>query len=123
MSLFSYIDTRAPSTEEIIKAEMEVDENGNPVEMTWVDEFELQTECSLQKLSSLFGTLSIAVMLIGIIVTGFLAVRSAVGQFSVYSAMILLAGLTITVIVFALMRLARGAVDFMLVRLLQEEEE
>lgn len=123
MSLFSYIDTSAPSTEEIMKAEIEVDENGNPVEMSWVDEFELQTECSLQKLSSLFGTLSVVIALVGIIVTLFLSIRSSIGEFSIYSAVILLAGLTVTLVAFALMRLARGFVDFMLVRLLQEEEE
>ena len=123
MSLFSYIDTRAPSTEEIKKIEAEYDENGNIKEPTWLDTYELQTEMSLQRLSSLFGTLSIVFAILGIFVSLYLSLRSADGAYSMYSAVILVVGLAITALTFAVLRLARAFVSFMLVRLLQEEEE
>lgn len=123
MSLFSYIDTRAPSTEEIKKIETEYDENGNVKEPTWLDTYEMQTEFSLQRLASLFGTLSIVFALLGTFVSVFLSIRIADGAYSLYSAVILLIGLAVTALVFALMRLAREFVNFMIVRLLQEEEE
>lgn len=123
MSLFSYIDTRAPSTEEIKKIETEYDENGNVKEPTWLDTYEMQTEFSLQRLASLFGSLSIIFALLGTFVSIFLSIRIADGAYSLYSAVVLLIGLAVTALVFALMRLAREFVNFMIVRLLQEEEE
>lgn len=123
MSLFSYIDTRAPSTEEIKKIETEYDENGNVKEPTWLDTYEMQTEFSLQRLASLFGSLSIVFALLGTFVSIFLSIRIADGAYSLYSAVILLIGLAVTALVFALMRLAREFVNFMIVRLLQEEDE
>ena len=122
MSLFSCIDTRAPSTEEIIKIESEYDKNGKLREPSWLDSFELSTELSMQKLSSLFNSLSIALGILGVIISVFASVRAANGAFSYYSAIILLVGLAITFVVFALMRLARTFTNFMLVRLLQTEE-
>ncbi|MBP3414040.1 MAG: hypothetical protein J6L81_02425 [Clostridia bacterium] len=123
MSLFSYIDTRAPSTEEIKKIETEYDENGNVKEPTWLDTYEMKTEFSLQRLASLFGSLSIVFALLGTFVSIFLSIRIADGAYSLYSAVILLIGLAVTALVFALMRLAREFVNFMIVRLLQEEDE
>ena len=123
MSFFSYIDTRAPSTEEILKIETEYDENGKELAPSWLDSYELQTEFSLQRLSSLFGSLSIILTIIGVAVSVWLSVRTAYGNFSLYSAVILVVGLGITAAVFALMRLARAFVSYMLVRLLQTEED
>ena len=123
MSFFSYIDTRAPSTEEILKIETEYDENGKELAPSWLDSYELKTEFSLQRLSSLFGSLSIILTIIGIAVSVWFAIRTADGNFSAYSAVILLSGLGITAIVFAALRLARAFANFMLVRLLQTEEE
>lgn len=123
MSLFSYIDTRAPSTEEILKIETEYDENGVEVAPSWLDSYELQTEFSLQRLTSLFNSLSIIVVLFGIIASVWGSVRMAQGELSLYSVFVLLGGLLLTAIVFAGMRLARAWVSFMLVRLLQTEEE
>ncbi len=122
MSLFSYIDTSAPSTEEILKVETEYDENGNVKAPSWLDTYELNTEYELQRLSGLFGSLSVIFALLGTFISIFVAIRASVGSFSMYSAVILLIGLAITAIVFAAMRLARAFVSFMLVRLLQEEE-
>ena len=123
MSLFSYIDTRAPSTEEILRIETEYDENGKELAPSWLDSYELQTEFSLQRLSSLFGSLSIILTIISVAVSVWFAVRTADGNFSTYSAVILLVGLGISAVVFAAMRLAKAFVNFMLVRLLQTEED
>ena len=123
MSLFSYIDTRAPSTEEILKIETEYDENGVEVAPSWLDSYELQTEFSLQRLSALFNSLSIIVAIVGIIASVWVSFRMAQGVFSLYSVLMLLGGLLGTAIAFALLRLARAWVSFMLVRLLQTEEQ
>ena len=123
MSLFSLIDTRAPSTEEIMAVETEYDEQGNVKEPTWVDTYELETQFSLQRLASAFGTLSIVFALLGIFLSIWLSIRSAEGAFSAYSAIILVVGLAVTALVYALLRLARAFVNYMLVRLLQTEEE
>ncbi len=123
MSLFSYLDTRAPSTEEILAVENEYDENGNIKEPTWIDTYELETEFSLQRLASGFGTLSIIAAILGIFLSVWFAVTTADGFLSAYSAIILVAGLVITAIVYALLRLARGFVNYMLLRLLQNEED
>lgn len=123
MSLFSIIDTRAPSTEEIIAAETEYDENGEVKEPSWVDTYELETEFSLQRLAGTFGTLSIIFALLGIFLSVWLAFTTVDGAFSAYSAVILVVGLAVTALVFAVLRLARAFVSYMLVRLLQNEED
>lgn len=123
MSLFSYIDTRAPSTEEIMAVETEYDEDGNVKEPSWVDTYELETEFSLQRLSSAFGTLSIVFALLGIFLSIWFAVTTAEGILSAYSAIILVVGFAVTALVYALLRLARAFVNYMLVRLLQNEED
>ncbi len=123
MSLFSYIDTRAPSTEEIMAVEAEYDEEGNVKEPSWVDTYELETEFSLQRLSSAFGTLSIVFALLGIFLSIWFAVTTADGILSAYSAIILVVGFAVTALVYALLRLARAFVNYMLVRLLQNEED
>lgn len=123
MSLFSYLDTRAPSTEEIMAVENEYDENGNVKEPTWIDTYELDTEFSLQRLASGFGTLSIVVLIVGIILSVWFAVTSSEGLLSAYSAIILVVGLVSTAVIYGLLRLARGFANYMLVRLLQNEED
>lgn len=123
MSLFSYIDTSAPSTEEIMAVEAERNEDGSVKEPEWLDTYELETELSLQRLASGFGTLSILSVIVGIILTVYFALTTAEGAFSAYSAIILVVGLTVTAVVYALLRLARAAVSYMLVRLLQNEED
>ena len=123
MSLFNYLDTRAPSTEEILKVETEYDEDGSVKEPSWLDTYELNTEFSLQRLASLFGSLSVIFAILGLGVSVWFAFRAADGVLSAYSAVLLLVGLAITAAVFALMRLARGVVNYMLVRLLQNEED
>lgn len=123
MSFFSYIDTRAPSTEEILRIETEYDENGKELAPSWLDSYELQTEFSLQRLASLFGSLSIILTIISVAVSVWFSLRTADGSFSTYSAVILLIGLGISAVIFASMRLARAFVNFMLVRLLQTEED
>ncbi len=123
MSLFSIIDTRAPSTEEILAVENEYDENGEIKEPSWVDTYELETEFSLQRLAGTFGVLSIVFALLGIFLSVWLAFTTVEGVFSAYSAIILVVGLAVTALVFAVLRLARAFVNYMLVRLLQNEED
>ncbi len=123
MSLFSYLDTRAPSTEEIMAVENEYDENGNVKEPTWIDTYELETEFSLQRLASGLGTLSIVVLIVGVILSVWFAVNSSEGLLSAYSAIILVVGLVSTAVIYGLLRLARGFANYMLVRLLQNEED
>ncbi len=123
MSLFSLIDTRAPSTEEIMAVETEYDENGNVKEPTWVDTYEIETEFSLQRLASTFGVLSIVFAVLGIFLSIWLAVNTAEGILSAYSAIILVVGLAVTALVFALLRLARAFTNYLLLRLLQTEED
>ena len=122
MSLFSYLDTRAPSTEEIIKVETEYNDDGSVKEATWLDTYELSTEMSLQRLCGFFGTLSVIVAIIGVALSLYFSIRTADGTYSAYSAVILIIGLVSTAAAFGLVRLARAFVNFMLVRLLQEEE-
>lgn len=130
MSLFAYLDTRAPSTEDILRVETEYDEHGMPVEPSWVDAYELQTEFSLQRLSSLFGSLSIVFTAINLFLSIFFPVKMLVTAYrtgndtlSYYSLFALIGGLLLTALVFALLRLAKAWVSFMLVRLLQTEED
>lgn len=130
MSLFAYLDTRAPSTEDILRVETEYDEHGMPVEPSWVDTYELQTEFSLQRLSSLFGSLSIVFTAINLFLSIFFPVKMLVTAYrtgndtlSYYSLFALIGGLLLTALVFALLRLAKAWVSFMLVRLLQTEED
>lgn len=141
MSLFSYLDTRAPSTEDILAVETEYNEDGSVKEPSFVDDYELKTEFSLQRLASLFGSLSIIWTLVGLFITGWLTyttaksymsitelnpnqtVVAAGGSFASDALVTLVAGLLITAVGFALLRLARGFVNYMLVRLLQTEED
>ncbi len=126
MSLFSIIDTRAPSTEEILAVETEYDENGKVKEPSWIDTYELETEFSLQRLSGTFGVLSVVFAVLGIVLSVWFSVSAAFknsNAFSLSSLLILVAGLAITALVFAVLRLARAFVNYMLVRLLQNEED
>ena len=141
MSLFSYLDTRAPSTEDILAVETEYNEDGSVKEPSFVDDYELKTEFSLQRLASLFGSLSVIWLIVGTFITGWLTyttaksymsitelnanqtVVTAGGSFASNALVALVAGLLVTAIVFALLRLARGFVNYMLVRLLQTEED
>lgn len=125
MSLFSYLDTRAPSVEEIKKIETEYDEYGNVKEPSWLDEYELKTEMTLQRLTSFLGTLSVICAILGLVcsVWGAFAAAGAEGDLAKYSVLILLAGLLVTAVFFAALRLAKAFVSYMLVRLLQNEED
>lgn len=142
MSLFSYIDTSAPSTEDIMAVETEYNEDGTVKEPSFVDAYELRTELSLQRVASLLGSLSIVWAIVGLFLTGwftyvsfkdFLAINAAkdaaqtvvsVGSqsFALNSLVVFLIGLAVTAIGFALLRLARGFANFMIVRMLQCEE-
>ncbi|MBE6754055.1 MAG: hypothetical protein E7559_06885, partial [Ruminococcaceae bacterium] len=109
MSLFSYLDTRAPSVEEIKKIEAEYDDDGNVKEPTWLDEYELQTEMTLQRLTSFFGSLSVICAIIGLACTVWASITTAgvEGDLSKYSALILVGGLFGTAVTFGLLRLAK----------------
>jgi len=125
MSLFSYLDTRAPSVEEIKKIEAEYDNDGNIKEPTWLDQYELDTEMALQRLTSFFGSLSVICAILGLVCSVWAAVTTAgaEGNLANYSWLIFIGGLLVTAVTFGALRLAKAFVSYMLVRLLQNEED